>query len=72
MTIEHPEYYNRGGLEVLTAVDAWGLNYYKGTALKYIVRAGYKEGNSELDDILKAIYYLSHYADLLKNEKTGE
>ena len=35
-----------------------GLNYHLGCAIKYIVRAGYKD--SKIDDLTKAIHYLQN------------
>ena len=35
-----------------------GLNYHLGCAIKYIVRAGYKD--SKADDLKKAIHYLEN------------
>ena len=35
-----------------------GLNYHLGCAIKYIVRAGYKD--SKADDLKKAIHYLQN------------
>ena len=38
-----------------------GLNYHLGCAIKYIVRAGYKD--SKADDLKKAIHYLQNELD---------
>lgn len=35
-------------------VESWDLGFWKGNALKYLVRAGRKKGNSETEDLKKA------------------
>lgn len=58
MNIERPSYYTKGKIEVWDAAIDWDLPTCLATALKYIVRAGYKEGNSKEQDFLKAICYI--------------
>jgi hypothetical protein len=59
-TVNHPDHY--GGKdnphETIKCIEAWGLNYALGNAVKYISRAG-KKGNSA-EDLLKAIWYVMH------------
>jgi hypothetical protein len=38
--------------------DAWNLDRYEFSALKYLYRRGNKEGNTRDSDLLKAIWYL--------------
>lgn len=45
--------------DAAAVVRLWGLDYERGAALKYIARAGTKEGESLEDDISKAIAYLA-------------
>ena len=59
-----PNYYNRGGVECQSVIEAWGLNFSLGSALKYICRAGHKvQGPSMSDatllDLRKARQYLT-------------
>ena len=54
-----PDYYKRGGIEVWDVIDAWGLDFDLGCALKYIMLAGYK-GDAAADDPRKAITYVRH------------
>lgn len=56
--INHPDYYNRGKIEVIDFIDDQGLNFSLGNAVKYICRAGYK--NDEVEDLEKAVFYLEH------------
>jgi len=50
-------------------VQNWNLNYFTGTANKYIIRAGRKEGESEKKDIQKAIDVLQKYLEITEDEK---
>ena len=49
-----------------------GLNYHLGCAIKYIVRAGYKD--SKTDDLKKAIHYLENELQhsLSESESDGD
>ena len=60
-----PEHYTQLDPEPITVIDAWGLNFNLGNAVKYIARAG-RKGN-RLDDLRKAAWYLQH-----EIEKGGE
>jgi hypothetical protein len=51
-----PKHYTATPIEPIDVIEAWGLNYNLGNALKYISRAGRKE--SRKDDIIKAANYL--------------
>lgn len=59
--VDHPTHY--GGkdntYEAIKVIEAWGLNFSLGSVLKYISRAGRKDGESELDDLRKALWYLN-------------
>lgn len=55
-----PAYY--GGAdnpyEAIKVIEAWKLNFSLGSVLKYICRAGKKNAAKELEDLLKAQWYL--------------
>jgi hypothetical protein len=55
--INAPPHYRRGGVEVIDAIEAWGLGYRLGNVVKYIARAGHK--GSRREDLEKARWYLS-------------
>ena len=58
--INHPQHY--GGdttYEHIKVVRAWGLGYNLGIATKHICRAGKKEGETRLDDLRKARWYIN-------------
>lgn len=41
--VNHPAYYTNGNIEVIDFIEDKGLNFHKGNAIKYIVRAGKKK-----------------------------
>lgn len=62
--INHPEHYQTsGGIECIDYIEScgFGTGFCLGSAIKYISRAGRKEGESARDDINKAIWYLRRY-----------
>lgn len=67
--VSHPSYY--GGkddpYETIKVIDAWGLdkNFCLGNVIKYISRAGKKDGNSLLQDLMKAQFYLNYEVEKL-------
>ena len=48
-------------METWDFIRQQGLNYHLGCALKYIVRAGYKDSKEQ--DLKKAIHYLQNELD---------
>ena len=67
--VHHPSHY--GGkdnpYETIKVIEAWGLdkNFDLGNAIKYISRAGKKDGNSTLQDLSKAQFYLNREVEKL-------
>ena len=57
--IEHPTYYNVGGIEVADFIEAYELNFNLGNVVKYVSRAGRKCSESPLTALQKAHVYLS-------------
>ncbi len=57
-SVDHPSHYKRGGVEAITVIEAWGLDFCLGNAVKYIARAGYKSADAR-EDLEKAIWYLN-------------
>ena len=68
--VEHPAHYTFGKIEVLDAIEDWGLDYHRGNILKYIVRAG-KKGDNLVEDLRKARFYLDRYIRLHQVRKDG-
>ena len=70
--VTHPAHYNSGKIEVIEAIEDWGLGFHKGNAVKYIARAGKKDPCKEIEDISKAIWYLQREIELLENREDGK
>lgn len=69
-TVNHPEHY--GGednpYEAIKVIEAWGLGFCLGNALKYICRAGKKKLHTNaLEDLKKAAWYLDR--EITRKEK---
>ena len=68
-TVNHPTHYNVGRIEVIDAIEAWGLGkgFNRGNAIKYIARAGHKD--SEIEDLKKAAWYIQREIERLEKEE---
>ena len=53
----NPDHY-KGGIETWDYITSHNLGYLEGNIIKYITRAGKKEGESTIDDLLKAQAYI--------------
>lgn len=66
--VEHPAHY--GGAddpyEAIKVIEAWGLGFHLGNTVKYISRAGKKSGQSLLQDLKKARWYLDRWIQKLE------
>ncbi len=69
--VNHPSHY--GGIdnpyEAIKVIEAWDLDFHLGNTVKYISRAGKKNVDKELEDLLKAKWYLDRKIENIKNEK---
>jgi hypothetical protein len=54
--INHPPHYTFSVIEVIEVIEAWGLGYHLGNAVKYIARADHK--GTPTSDLKKARWYL--------------
>lgn len=55
-SVNHPKHYTHGGIEVIDAIEAWGLNFRLANVVKYVARSDHK--NNKLEDLKKARWYL--------------
>lgn len=56
-SVNNPSHYQTSsGLEVIDIIEQFSLNFHKGNAIKYILRAGKKD--DEIQDLKKAVWYL--------------
>lgn len=67
----NPNYY-RNGIEVIDFIEAYGLNFHRGNAVKYIARAGKKNPDREAEDLQKAVWYLNREIERLAKNKPQE
>lgn len=58
--VDHPKHYNQGGIELVNIIDSYQLGFYEGNIVKYMIRSGKKPGNSKLQDLKKAQWYLNY------------
>ena len=49
-------------------IPKWGLGFELGNAAKYIQRAGKKDGESEIADLKKAVWYIKRRIHLIDPE----
>lgn len=66
--INHPWHYGGEGdpYEAIKVIEAWGLGFHLGNAIKYIRRASHK--GEKLTDLKKARWYLDRYIQRLEAE----
>jgi hypothetical protein len=55
----NPAHYKDLGVEPIAAIEAWGLGFNLGNAVKYIARAGKKDPSKLVEDLSKARWYLN-------------
>lgn len=66
-TVNHPSHYQANGVEVIDVIEAYGLGFHLGNAVKYILRNGRKDDVNPTEDLKKARWYLDRQIAL--NEK---
>ena len=58
MSKSNPQHYRQGSIEPWDFIVSQDLNFLEGNIIKYVTRAGKKDGESRLDDLTKAATYL--------------
>lgn len=60
-SIDHPAYYGgeNNPHEAIKCIEGVGLGFVLGTAVKYIWRAGKKDGETAVKDLKKAQWYIN-------------
>ena len=70
--VNHPQHYGgeNNTYEVVKVAEAWGLDNdaYLFNVIKYIGRNGKKEGNTSLQDLKKAAWYLNRRIQTLEEQ----
>lgn len=68
--INHPSHYADGwsnGAEIIDITEH--LNFNRGNALKYLARAGRKNVDTELEDLLKAQWYVNREVERVRRSR---
>lgn len=65
--VNSPSHYKGHKFEVIDIIEDFDLNFRKGNALKYLLRAGHKD--DYVQDLKKAIWYLNREIDAYNNSK---
>jgi hypothetical protein len=68
--VNHPPHYKKYPVEVIEITEQ--LDFNRGNAVKYILRAGHKAGVDELQDLSKAAWYINRAIEKLKKECESE
>lgn len=55
-SINHPTHYTFSHIEVIDAIEAWGLGFRLANVVKYVARADHK--GQPIEDLQKALWYL--------------
>ena len=64
--VNHPDHYNKGKIEVIDAIQDWGLDFIEGNVVKYVARSRHK--SSRVGDLKKARWYLDYLIKQLEGE----
>lgn len=59
--VSHPSHYTQYSFEVIDLTER--MNFTIGNAVKYILRAGFKDQDKAVEDLEKACWYLSRYIE---------
>lgn len=68
-SVNHPDHYNSGRIEVISAIEDWELGFSLGNAIKYIARAGKKSKETYIQDLEKALWYVAREIQRAKEQK---
>lgn len=72
--VNHPGHYqsDTDKIEVIDVIEAFKLNFNLGNVIKYVLRAGKKGENVQMEmlkDLSKALWYLNREVDLYDRKK---
>jgi len=62
--VNHPQHYNAGSIEVIDAIEDWGLDFNAGNVVKYVARHQHKA--NAIEDLKKARWYLDRIIERLQ------
>lgn len=64
--VNRPNYYCKQGIELGEVLYVWGIPHRRASAVEYIMRAGEKDPETEVEDLRKAIRNLQMEIDYLQ------
>lgn len=68
--VNSPSHYHKAsGVEVIVAIEAWGLGFCLGNVIKYVARAGRKDSGTRIEDLHKARWYLNRELEAQEQEE---
>lgn len=67
--VNNPKHYTDGKIEVIDFIEDKKLGFHLGNVVKYVARAGKKDPDKVLEDLMKSQWYLSRYIELLKDRQ---
>ena len=67
--VNHPSHYTQGKIECIDFIQDKKLNFCRGNAVKYIVRAGLKDPGKEIEDLEKAVFYIRREIEDLRKAR---
>ena len=62
----NPDYYDAGGRQLIDLLET--MQFSRGSAVKYLVRAGVKNPGTALEDLKKAQWYVNREIARLEGE----
>ena len=67
--VDSPKHYGgkENPYEAIKVIEAWDLGFNLGNVVKYVARAGKKEGNNIADELKKAKWYLEREINKLEH-----
>jgi len=71
-SVDHPSHYNTGKIEVIDFIEDQNLNFSRGNALKYLVRAGVKDKSKEVEYLQKAVWYINREIERISKPLNGQ
>lgn len=70
--VNRSSHYTDGKFDVIDYIEDKDLGFCLGNAIKYISRAGKKDQSKEVENLLKAIWYISRKIEQISKEKSNE
>lgn len=66
-----PSHYQRGSIQVWDFIVDQRLDFLLGNVIKYVCRAGHKNYEEELDDLIKAKFYIEKKIEQVSKDRNG-